>query len=106
MQDECDRFVRCVQKIIFLRHFPKTYFLYVPAQLVQRARNEIGRLPDDLGGMHALRSLCAHSNTLEDLPTSVGGLVSLELCDLSGNRYFISCHTLVPGICYAVAADG
>lgn len=36
--------------------------------------------------MHALRSLSAHSNNLEDLPASVGGLVSLELCDLSSNR--------------------
>lgn len=37
--------------------------------------------------MHALRSLRAHSNNLESLPTSVGGLVSLELCDLGSNRY-------------------
>lgn len=37
--------------------------------------------------MHALRSLRAHSNNLESLPTSVGGLVSLELCDLGSNRH-------------------
>lgn len=49
-------------------------------------RNEIGHLPDELGGMHALRSLRAHSNNLEEIPSSVGGLVSLELCDLSCNR--------------------
>lgn len=50
-------------------------------------RNEIGELPLELGDMHALRSLRAHSNNLETLPASVGGLVSLELCDLSSNRY-------------------
>lgn len=49
-------------------------------------RNEIGELPDELGDMHALRSLRAHSNNLETLPATVGGLVSLELCDLSSNR--------------------
>ncbi len=49
-------------------------------------RNEIGEFPHELGEMHALRSLRAHSNNLETLPAAVGGLVSLELCDLGSNR--------------------
>lgn len=52
-------------------------------------RNEIGQLPSEVGDMHALRSLRAHSNNLESLPTSVGGLVSLELCDLGSNRHVL-----------------
>lgn len=45
-----------------------------------------------MGDMHALRSLRAHSNNLETLPASVGGLVSLELCDLGSNRH-VFCNT-------------
>lgn len=70
-------------------------FARAHAVLLLNCRNEIGQLPDELGDMHALRSLRAHSNNLDTVPTSVGGLVSLELCDLSSNRY--GCFVLPNG---------
>lgn len=49
------------------------------------SRNQLQKLPEDIGEMMSLKSLDLHSNQLEDVPQSIGQLVQLSHLNLSNN---------------------
>ncbi|XP_034040180.1 leucine-rich repeat-containing protein 18 isoform X2 [Thalassophryne amazonica] len=66
--------------------FPKCLLKLTNADELDLSRNQIQKLPEDIGMFKALTWLDLHSNKLEAVPESIGKLVGLTYLNLSNNR--------------------
>lgn len=66
--------------------FPKCILKLTNVDELDLSRNQIQKLPDNIGNFLSLRWLDLHSNKLESVPESIGNLVGLTHLNLSNNR--------------------
>ncbi|XP_070696576.1 leucine-rich repeat-containing protein 18 [Pempheris klunzingeri] len=66
--------------------FPKCLLKLTSVDELDLSRNQIQKLPDNIGNFSSLRWLDLHSNKLESVPESIGNLVGLTHLNLSNNR--------------------
>ncbi|XP_050932438.1 leucine-rich repeat-containing protein 18 isoform X2 [Lates calcarifer] len=66
--------------------FPKCLLKLTNVDELDLSRNQIQKLPDNIGNFSSLRWLDLHSNKLESVPESIGNLVGLTYLNLSNNR--------------------
>ncbi|XP_033182244.1 leucine-rich repeat-containing protein 18 [Anabas testudineus] len=66
--------------------FPKCIFKLTNVDELDLSRNQIQKLPDNIGNFSSLRWLDLHSNKLESVPESIGNLVGLTHLNLANNR--------------------
>ncbi|XP_047459292.1 leucine-rich repeat-containing protein 18 [Mugil cephalus] len=66
--------------------FPKCLLKLTNIDELDLSRNQIQKLPDNIGNFQSLRWLDLHSNKIESVPESIGNLVGLTHLNLSNNR--------------------
>ncbi|XP_024860958.1 leucine-rich repeat-containing protein 18 [Kryptolebias marmoratus] len=65
--------------------FPKCLFKLTNIDELDLSRNQIQKLPDNIGDFSSLRWLDLHSNKLESVPGSIGNLLGLTHFNLANN---------------------
>lgn len=65
--------------------FPKCLFKLTNVDELDLSRNQIQKLPDNIGDFSSLRWLDLHSNKLKSVPESIGNLVGLTHLNLANN---------------------
>lgn len=65
--------------------FPKCLFKLANVEELDLSRNQIQKLPDNIGDFASLRLLDMHSNKLASVPESIGNLVELTHLNLANN---------------------
>lgn len=66
--------------------FPKCLLKLTNVDEMDLSRNQMQKLPPNIGDLSALKSLDLRGNMLEALPESIGNLAELTYLDLSNNR--------------------